>query len=60
MSKTYKGVTYGVQRKEREGREEMRGEVRKRREKGEISVHRQAMADALEVIHLQEIGTWNR
>ena len=45
-----KGGEYGLRRKE--GRE--------RRKEGQISTHRQAMADALEVIHLQTEGIWNR
>lgn len=59
------GGDYGMRKGRKETREDGEGygikEARKeRREKGEISVHRQAMADALEVIHLQEKGTWNR
>ena len=53
------GDDYGMQRKER--REEAREDGKEaRKERKEISYHRQAMADALEVVHLQNVGTWHR
>ena len=59
MSKTYRhkgGDDYGL----RKGREKAREGRKERRKEGEISQHRQAMADALEVVHLQNVGMWHR
>jgi hypothetical protein len=52
----------GLRKDERQAQGERRKETGRKTEskKEKVSVHKQAMADALQVIHLQKEGIWNR